>query len=201
MLALLNGLLDFLTGSDWTYPLLFLICLGDAVVPILPSETAAIVCGIQAARGQLSLGIVLALAAAGAFSGDNTSYALGRWVGGPIQRRLFSGVRARKRLDWAERFLADRGSYVLVIARFIPGGRTATTFTSGLVKLPWLRHFAPFIALAAICWAGYAVLLGYLGGRTFRDQPLYAVLLAFGIAAAITVGVEAFRRLRGTVGT
>ena len=63
MLAILNGLIDLLTGSAWTYPLLFGICLGDAVFPVLPSETAAIVCGIQAARGQLSLGWVLVLAA------------------------------------------------------------------------------------------------------------------------------------------
>jgi membrane protein DedA with SNARE-associated domain len=199
MLGLLNGLIDFLTGSGWTYPLLFAICLGDAVVPILPSETAAIVCGIQAARGQLSLPAVLALAAAGAFCGDNTSYALGRWIGAPIQHRLFSGERARRRLDWARRFLQQRGSYVLVVARFVPGGRTATTFTSGLVRLPWPHRFLPFIALAAILWSGYAVLLGYVGGRTFRDQPVYAVLLAFGIAAVITVAVELVRRLRGTV--
>src|SRR5207249_10202831 len=111
-LALLNNLIDFLTGSDWTYLILFAICLGDAVIPILPSETAAIVCGIQAARGQLSLPLVLLGAAAGAFAGDNTSYALGRWVGEPIQQRLFSGETARRRLDWAESFLADRGSYV-----------------------------------------------------------------------------------------
>ena len=31
-LALLNGLIDFLTGSDWTYPLLFALCLGDVTV-------------------------------------------------------------------------------------------------------------------------------------------------------------------------
>jgi membrane-associated protein len=197
ILALLNNLIDFLTGSSWTYPLLFGICVGDAVFPVLPSETAAIVCGIQAARGQLSLPLVLVLAAAGAFAGDNTSYAGGRWLGGPVQRRLFAGETAQRRLDWAKGFLRDRGSYVLVIARFIPGGRTATTFTAGLVKLPWARRFAPYIAVAAVLWSLYAVLLGYLGGRTFRDKPLYALLLAFGIAVGLTVAVEAFRRLRG----
>jgi hypothetical protein len=40
------------------------------------------------------------------------------------------------------------------------------------------------------------VLLGYLGGRTFRDKPIYAVLLAFGVAALIAVAVEGYRRLR-----
>jgi hypothetical protein len=39
-------------------------------------------------------------------------------------------------------------------------------------------------------------LLGYLGGRLFEDQPIYALLLAFGIAAVITVGVEGWRRIR-----
>jgi membrane-associated protein len=194
--ALLNNLIDVLTGSSWTYAILFGICLGDAVVPALPSETAAIVCGIQAARGQLSLTWVLVCAALGAFAGDNTSYAIGRWLGRPFQQRFFSGEKARKRIEAAKRFLRERGSYVLVVARFIPGGRTATTFTAGLVRLSWPRRFVLPILAAAAVWAAYAVLLGYLGGRTFRDQPVYALLLAFGVAAGITLAIEAGRKLR-----
>jgi membrane-associated protein len=196
MLAFLNNLIDLLTGSMWTYPLLFAICAGDAVLPALPSETAMIVCGIQAARGQLSLAAVLVVGAAGAFTGDNSSYALGRYVGQPVVDRFFSGERARKRLDWARSFLGERGSYVLVVARFIPGGRTATTFTSGLVHLKWMTQFIPYIAIAAVLWASYGALLGYLGGRTFRDQPMLALLLAFGIAGAVGVAAELSRRLR-----
>jgi membrane-associated protein len=196
LLAFLNNLIDLLTGSLWTYPILFGICLGDAVVPALPSETAVIVCGIQAARGNLSLGWVVAVAALGAFLGDNTSYSLGRWVGTPVVKRFFMGEVAQRRLDWAKRFLKERGSYVLVVARFVPGGRTATTFTAGVVHLRWMTQFAPFIFVAAILWASYAALLGYLGGRTFENQPIYALLLALGIAAAITVGVEVVRRVR-----
>lgn len=195
-LAFLESVIDLLTGSLWTYPLLLGICAGDAVVPLLPSETAVIVCGIQAARGQLSLGWVIAFAALGAFAGDNTSYAGGRWLGRPVVQRFFSGERARERLDWAKRFLKERGSYVLVVARFVPGGRTATTFTSGLVHLRWPTRFVPYILLAAGLWATYGALVGYLGGRMFRDQPIYALLLAFAIAALVTVGAETVRRVR-----
>jgi membrane-associated protein len=194
--AFLNSLIDLLTGSLWTYPLLLGICAGDAVLPLLPSETAMIVCGIQAARGELSLGWVIAFGAAGAFLGDNASYAGGRWIGQPVIDRFFTGQRARERLDWAKRFLKERGSYVLIVARFIPGGRTATTFTSGVVHLPWATRFAPFIFVAAILWAVYGALLGYLGGRLFRDQPIYALLLAFGAAAAVAGAVEFSRWLR-----
>ena len=196
IVAFLNSLIDLLSGSMWTYPLLFGICVGDAVFPALPSETAMIVCGIQAARGELSLELVIAVGAAGAFVGDNSSYALGHFVGEPIIDRFFRGERARARLDWARRFLRERGSYVLVVARFIPGGRTATTFTSGVVHLKWPTRFAPYIFVAAILWAVYGALLGYVGGRTFRDQPILALLVAFGIAAAVGAGAELVRRLR-----
>ena len=196
LLGLLQGLIDLLTGSLWTYPLLLGICAGDALIPAFPSETAVIVCGIQAARGQLSLEWVIVCAAVGAFTGDNASYAVGRWLGTPAVKRFFSGEVAQRRLDWARNFLKERGSYVLIVARFIPGGRTATTFTAGLVHLRWPTRFAPYIFGAAILWSLYGALLGYLGGRIFRDQPIYAVLVAFGIAALITVGVEAWRRLR-----
>ena len=194
--AFLDSLIDLLTGSLWAYPLLFAICAGDAVLPALPSETAMIVSGIQAARGELSLEWVIAIGAAGAFTGDNTSYALGRWVGQPIVKRFFSGQRARERLDWARKFLKERGSYVLVVARFVPGGRTATTFTSGLVHLRWLTRFAPYIFVAAILWALYGALLGYLGGRVFEDKPIYALLLAFGLAALVGGAGELVRRWR-----
>jgi membrane-associated protein len=196
VLALLQGLIDLLTGSLWTYPLLLGICAGDALIPAFPSETALIVCGIQAARGQLTLEWVIVFAAAGAFIGDNSSYAVGRWLGGPAVKRFFSGEVAQRRIDWAENFLKDRGSYVLIVARFIPGGRTATTFTAGLVHLRWPMQFAPYVFVAAIIWAVYGALLGYLGGRIFQNQPIYALLVALGIAAVITAGVEAWRRFR-----
>lgn len=194
--ALLNGLIDLLTASSWTYLLLFGICAGDAVFPAFPSETALIVCGIQAARGNLALEWVIVCGAAGAFVGDNLSYCAGRWLGTPVVERFFSGEAAQRRLDWARRFLKDRGSYVLIVARFIPGGRTATTFTSGLVHMRWLMRFAPAVFLAAIIWSVYGALLGYLGGRVFENHPIYALLVALGIAAAITVSVEAWRRVR-----
>jgi membrane protein DedA with SNARE-associated domain len=196
VLGVLQGLIDLLTGSLWTYPILFGICAGDALIPAFPSETAVIVCGIQAARGQLSLEWVIVWAAAGAYTGDNASYAVGRWLGTPAVKRFFSGEVAQGRLNWARDFLKERGSYILIVARFIPGGRTAATFTSGLVRLPWMTRFAPYIFAAAVLWSVYAALLGYLGGRLFEDQPIYALLLAFGIAAVITVGVEGWRRIR-----
>jgi membrane protein DedA with SNARE-associated domain len=157
-----------------------------------------IVCGIQAARGQLSLPLVIVVAAAGAFAGDNTSYAGGRFLGGPIQRRFFDGERARHRLEWAKGFLGSRGASVFLVARFIPAGRTATTFTAGLIRYRWLMRFVPFDLIASIAWAVYCTLLGYLGGHTFEDRPLLALVLAFGIALGVGAISEVVRRKRAS---
>ncbi len=153
-------------------------------------------CGIQAARGHLSLPLVIAIAAVGAFAGDNTSYAGGRFLGARIQRRFFSGEKAAGRIEWAKRFLKERGGYVFLVARFIPAGRTATTFTAGLVRYRWLARFVPFDFAACLLWAVYCTLLGYLGGRTFEDRPILALLLAFGLATGIGAISELIRRKR-----
>ena len=88
-----------------------------------------------------------------------------------------------------------RGGTLVLVARFVPGGRTATTFTCGLTRFSWWR-FAFFAAIAAAGWATYGALLGYFGGQVFSDHPLLALAVALGIAFAITLAAEAIRRLR-----
>jgi membrane protein DedA with SNARE-associated domain len=145
--------------------------------------------------GDLSLGWVIAAGAAGAFVGDGISYALGRFVGGPVQERFFNGARVRRVLAWAELQLAERGGLVVILGRYVPGGRTAVTFTAGLTHYSYPR-FAAYDAVAAITWATYASLLGYFGGQFFHDHVWAALLLAFGLAASVTLAVELVRRLR-----
>jgi membrane protein DedA with SNARE-associated domain len=48
-----------------------------------------------------------------------------------------------------------------------------------------------------VIWGSYTVLLGYFGGRTFEEEPWKGLLLAFGIAVAVTGAIELFRYVRG----
>ncbi len=91
-----------------------------------------------------------------------------------------------------ERQLTQRGGELIVVARFIPGGRTAVTLGAGTLAYPW-RRFAIFDAIAALIWALYASLLGYFGGKAFEHAAWIGLLLALGIAFAVTGGVEAVR--------
>lgn len=190
-----ESLLQLLSEPPLAYLILFAFCLGDAVFPALPSESAVILAGVLCVVGELDLATVLAVSAAGAFLGDNTSYAIGRFVGHPVRRRFFDGERGRKTVDWAETQLARRGGTLVLVARFVPGGRTATTFTCGLTHFSWWR-FLFFSAIAAIGWAAYGALLGYFGGQMFSDHPLLALAVALGIAFSVTLAAEAIRRFR-----
>ena len=84
---------------------------------------------------------------------------------------------------------------LIIIGRFIPGGRTAVALTAGTTHFTWSR-FARFDALAAVLWACYAGLLGYFGGKAFERQPWKGLALAFGVALAVTGAIEAVRAVR-----
>jgi membrane-associated protein len=191
-----DRLVDAISGAWWSYPIIFAIAMLDAFLPVVPSETVAITSGVVASSGDLNVVICILAAATGAIVGDNISYAIGRWVGEHTIRRWFRSEKARGRLDWAERQLEERGGYLIVIARFIPGGRTAVTFASGYVHtMPW-RRFIVFDVIAGSIWGSYTVLLGYVGGKQFEQQPWKGLILAFLVATGIAVGVEVYRHLR-----
>jgi membrane protein DedA with SNARE-associated domain len=192
-MAVLDQFSELVSGaSGWAYAIVFLFALLDALVPVVPSETSVITAGVVAAAGDLSVALVIVAAAGGAFAGDNTAYLLGRRYGLRAKERFVRGETARKRIGWAERQLAERGGELIVVARFIPGGRTAVTLSAGMLRFPW-RRFVLFDMAAALGWAGYAGLLGYFGGRTFEDAAWKGLLLALAIAFAVAGGIELLR--------
>ena len=191
-----DRLVDAVSGAWWSYPLIFVIAMLDAFFPVVPSETLAITGGVLAGSGELELGLVILAASTGAIIGDNISYGIGSWVGEHTVKRLFRSERAHRGFEWAERQLEERGGYLIVVARFIPGGRTAVTFASGYVHvMPW-RRFIVFDVVAGVVWGSYTALLGYFGGRQFEEQPWKGLLLAFAVAVAVAVLVELIRHYR-----
>jgi membrane protein DedA with SNARE-associated domain len=191
----IDSLLDLISSSPWTYAAVLGVAALDAVLPLVPSETAVITAGVLAATGELLILPVIAAAAVGAYLGDSSSYWLGRGLGTRLDRRFFRSEQAARRRAWAERTLDRHGGPLIIGARFVPGGRTATTLTAGIVRMRWLR-FAAFAAAAGILWASYAGLIGYIGGRAFEERPLVALALGFGVAAAVYLLVELARYLR-----
>ena len=166
----------------------------DAIFPVLPSETAVVALGVATAGStDPRIALLVFCAALGAFLGDNLSYEIGHRAGPWAERRFFSGDKSRERRAWAERSLERFGIQVIIVCRFIPGGRTAITLCCGLIGYP-RRRFIVATAIAAVIWALYAFFVGRLGGRAFEDQPLLALAVAFGGTVAVSLLIEAGRR-------
>ncbi len=182
-------------ASAWAYAAILLVAAFDALLPIVPSETAVITAGVVAAAGELAIGLVVVGAAVGAATGDNAAYGLGRRYGNHLTRRGGRALVSPDRLAWAERQLAIRGSELLVVARFVPGGRTAVTLTAGAVRFRW-RRFLLLDAAAATLWGTYAAALGYFGGAAFKENPWRGLVLALSVAFLAALVVEIVRRLR-----
>ena len=184
---------EWVSGAWWSYPLIFAVSMIDAFFPVVPSESVVITAGNLSSSGDLWLVGVIAAAAGGAIVGDNISYAIGKYAGEHTVKRLFRSDKARRGFEWAEEQLERRGFYIIVIARFIPGGRTAVTFSSGYTHaMPW-RKFIVADVCAGLIWATYAAMLGYIGGKTFENQPWKGLFLGFLIAIGVAGGVEAIR--------
>jgi membrane protein DedA with SNARE-associated domain len=181
--------------SALSYLVAFLVPALDAIFPALPGESAVIALGVATAgSADPRIALLVGCAAAGAFAGDNLSYLLGRRFGPAVQRRFFTTPKGIKARAWAERSLDRYGTQLIVVCRFIPGGRTAVTLTCGLTGYP-RRRFVPATALAAVIWALYAFFIGRLGGRAFEDNPWIGLVIAFGASIAVSAVIEAIRRL------
>ena len=196
---MLEFLLDAISDSPSTYLALCAIVRVDDFVWFAPGDTAMITAGIIAANGGLLLYLVILAGTIGGILGDNISYLLGRRFGPRLADRLLKGDRARERYRWARRQIAIRGSTIIIVGRFIPAGRTVTTFACGTANLPY-RRFLLADSLAALAWATYTALLGFAGGRAFRDALWQPLLIGLAVAAVLGAGAELLGRNRGGTG-
>jgi membrane protein DedA with SNARE-associated domain len=181
--------------SAATYPVVAFAAATDVLLPLIPSETIVITASVLAAQGDLLIWAIVPAVALGAFLGDNLCYLLGRKIGDPIADRLFDDEKGQARLRWAEEALRHRGAILIGVGRFIPGGRTATTFAAGTLEMPY-RQFLVADAFAAVLWALYVSMLGYLGGETFKDNLWLPLATSFACAMLVGAGFEAWRRVQ-----
>lgn len=207
MLAAIGGLFSWIgdltdrlhdwSSNWWFLVVIFVIALLDSVVPIVPSETTVIIGGVAVATGDAEYGLLLVIlaGATGAFIGDNLAYQIGRFFAPHFERRAARKEKFRRRLAWADQQIEDRGGLLLITARFIPGGRTVLTLSSGITrqKRVW---FMGWIGVAVVIWATYAAGLARIVGEPFEDNHTAAFWVAFGTALGINILIEVVRHLR-----
>ncbi|MFI8804426.1 DedA family protein [Micromonospora chalcea] len=175
-------LISDVASPMWAYALLLTLLIADAFVPVVPTQLVMITSGALTVYGGLSLPVTIAVGAAGVFIGDLTCYLIGRTTPARRPARATPRGRARRAVTRVTRGLREPGPLVILLCRFVPGGRMAACFSAGRSRYPY-RLFLPYEAAAALAWSSYGALVGHLGG-TALTHSAWRLLLIGGVAAA-----------------
>jgi membrane-associated protein len=200
----MTDLLTALVTPAWIYLALFAFLTVDAMVPVVPIQAIMITCGALTVYGGLNLPAVIAVGALGMFTGDSIAFVLGRtaghagnhWLGGHLTRlrQRFAPKQddgehgPSKTRRAAERFtrgLRRPGPLVLLLCRFVPGGRMAAGYQSGRTGYP-IKFFLVYDGGAALAWATYGGLVGHVGGTAVTQSAWR--LFAIAATAAVIFG-------------
>jgi membrane-associated protein len=194
----LEGLLS-LTG-----PVAYLVVGGlvfaeDAIFVgfVLPGESAAVLGGVLAWRGTISLGLLLVVVILAAIVGDNVGYEVGRHFGDTLlgSRPL---RRHRHRLDRVRGFLRERGGIAVFLGRWTAFARAVTPALAGVARMPY-RRFLAYNAVGGIAWGATFVLLGYLAGNSYATVEKVAGRWIAGVIAVLVIGGLIAWRVRRSV--
>ncbi|MEU9042803.1 MULTISPECIES: VTT domain-containing protein [unclassified Kitasatospora] len=189
-------------GSSWICALALFAVLGDALLPFIPSGTLVILAVLKTAQingAPLLLGLGVAVAS---FLGDVLLLHLARRGAPMLHRRLARRPKLAASVTRVQEALIERphgaaAAAMVVIARFVPAGRTVLDVAIG--HSPAHPHrFLHWSALAALIWAAYIVTLGWLNSHWFNTAWLSLVVscaAATAISTAIARMVRRNRRL------
>jgi membrane-associated protein len=167
------------------YPLLFVLVMAESGGVPLPGETALITAAALAGRGQLSIALVIALAAAAAIVGDNLGYLIARRYGRGLLQHAGPFLAQRQRvLELGEPFFARHGPKAVFFGRWILGLRTWTAWLAGASDMSWTR-FAIWNAAGGVSWAITVGLAGYFIGQS--TSGVFTVFGIVGLSLALVV--------------
>jgi membrane-associated protein len=186
--------------KDFGYSGIFLTLFLESGIPFgffLPGDSLLFTAGLLASQHYLNLEGLILVSVVAAILGNNAGYYTGnRWG-----RRLFKNPNSfwfsPKRLAEASQFFDKEGPLSLVLARFIPAGRTFVPIAAGAAKMPY-RGFLIFNAVGGALWGISLPILGYTLGKTVPniDKYLLPAIFVIIVLSALPVIWHHYNRRR-----
>jgi membrane protein DedA with SNARE-associated domain len=171
---------------------------------VIPGETAAVLGGVVASRGEVQLPLMMLVVVAAAILGDTVGYEVGKHLG-PRLLKSRSLSRHRRRVHKAQGFLRRRGGWAVFLGRFVAFFRATMPALAGASRMPYGR-FLLFNAAGGLVWGMGFVLLGYLAGNSYEavakaaGQDLAVIIAAVAVAALVAWRLREWRRERTSSG-
>jgi membrane-associated protein len=161
---------------------------------VIPGETAAVLGGVVASRGEVQLPVMMTVAVVAAVLGDTVGYEVGKHLG-PRLVKSKAMTRHKKRIKKAQDFLRRRGGWAVFLGRFVAFFRAVMPALAGTSRMPYAR-FLLFNAAGGLTWGIGFVLLGYFAGNSYAAVAKAAGRDIAVVVAAVAVAALVARRLR-----
>jgi membrane protein DedA with SNARE-associated domain len=159
---------DWITGFVVRsgYVGVLLLMLAENVVPPIPSELIMPLAGFTAARGQLSLLLVVVAGTAGSLLGAVLWYYVGRRLGSERLKQLAARhgrwlTFSPDDVDRADDWFGRHGARAVFFGRLIPTVRTLISVPAGIAGMP-LPRFLAWSVLGTSLWTALLAGAGYL---------------------------------------
>ena len=159
---------------------------------VLPGETAAVIGGVLANRGTVSIWALTPLVVLAAIVGDSVGFEVGRHFG---ERLLNTRPlrRHRTKIDQARALIRRRGPEAVFLGRFVSFFRALMPPLAAISRIPY-RKFLLYNALGGLVWGVGFTLLGYFAGAAYsRVEHLVGRILAVFVALVVIVGLIVWR--------
>lgn len=140
-------------------------CVTLALMTFVQEDIPTLAGSLLAARGAMSWLPAFAGCFLGIWMGDALLYALARGIGRPLlERAWFRRWINAEAVARSESWFAQRGIWLLVTSRLVPGTRLPTYLAAGFLRLPFGR-FLLVTGLAVASWTAGIFLLAHWIGR------------------------------------
>jgi membrane-associated protein len=138
---------------------------GLVVTPFLPGDSLLFAAGAFAGKEShpLNIAIIVFLLILAAFSGDNSNYFIGRFLGLTVYEKDYRLIK-KEYLNKTHAFYEKHGGMALIIARFMPIIRTFAPFVAGVGTMKYLR-FVSFSIIGNILWVNLFAFGGFFFGN------------------------------------
>jgi membrane protein DedA with SNARE-associated domain len=181
---------SFLTSAGYAALILFGF-LEAACIPI-SSEITFGFAGVLAYQGHLNLALVIIIGSLAELAGSYASYAVGRAGGKPLVHKLGRYVLVTQAdVDRAERFLAGRGAWAVVVGRMLPFVRAFTSIVAGLVRIPALR-FGVLSLIGTVIYATVLSVAGYQLGHAWNSVSHGLTVVGYVLFAVVVIAIVGF---------
>jgi membrane-associated protein len=175
--------------GQYGLPLVIFAETGLLIGFFLPGDSLLITAGLFAARGDLSLPLLIVTLIPAAILGNATGYQIGKRTGKALYSRPDSLLFRREHVRMTHEYYERHGGKTIILAQFAPILRTFAPVVAGVAEMGYKR-FASYNVVGAIAWITSMTLGGYLLGNVIpgidkRIDVVVIVVIAISLLPAL----------------